>query len=380
MSLDRPDWNWEDFGDRAGIDLLAAGQQTAGYSRKVNCFNWISFYQNLGGRRFLAYMVSQLRGIYDYILIDSRTGVSDTSGICTVEMPDAVVVCFTLNEQSIRGAANVCESIVSQRKARDEEERLKTQSSEAPIAPFRIFPIPTRIEQSGYSKRQVALALVQKTFSPYLGDLSQAESRNYWGNLQMQYVPIYAFEEIPAVFGDSPYDQSSLSAFVGRLTRVLVNDNSFTLQFFADDLRLQVFGWYQRPSEIVLDSAQLAEGVFEQLGADLQRGAIQVLLRLVQFTPNGASPQVLARDDLHRGLSEAADSLVKARILKSAWTQSGEVLQLSDPAILQTWPAYANWMKEDLPFLQWRQSINAAARSWELANQRESDLLREASL
>ena len=110
----------------------SAGQQSAGYSRKVNCFNWISFFQNLGGRRFLAYMSAQLRGIYDYILIDSRTGVSDTSGICTVEMPDAVVVCFTLNEQSIRGAANVSESIVSQRNAPTMKQRkLQLKSGEA---------------------------------------------------------------------------------------------------------------------------------------------------------------------------------------------------------------------------------------------------------
>jgi len=380
ISLDRPGWNWEEFGERAGIDLLAAGQQSAGYSRKVNCFNWISFYQSLGGRRFLAYMAAQLRGIYDYILIDSRTGVSDTSGICTVEMPDAVVVCFTLNEQSIRGAANVSESILFQRNARDEERKLQLKPDEAPPAPLRIYPVPTRIEQSEYNKRQIALALVQKTFSRYLVDLSAAESKKYWGNLQMQYVPIYAFEEVPAVFGDSPYDQSSLSAFIGRLTRTLANDNSFSLQFLADDIRLQVFGWYQRSSEVALDSAQLAEAALDQFGQDLQREAIRVLLRLVQITPSGFSPQVLARNELQRGLSDATDALIKTRVLKSVGTQSGQALQLADSAILQTWPAYMNWIKEDLPFLQWRQSISTAARSWSLASRRESGLLRDDSL
>ena len=195
----------------------------------------------------------------------------------------------------------------------------------------------------------------------------------------MQYVPIYAFEEIPAVFGDSPYDQSSLSAFVGRLTRVLAKDNSFSLQFLADDIRLQVFGWYQRASEVALDSAQLAEAVLDQFGHDLQLEAIQVLLRLVQITPSGFSPQVLARDELQRGLSDAAEALIKARVLKSVGTQSGQALQLADPAILQTWPAYMNWIREDLPFLQWRQSISTAARSWNLAG-RESGLLRDDSL
>ena len=33
-----------------------------------------------------------------------RTGVSDTAGICSVQMPDSLVVCFTYNNQSIQGA------------------------------------------------------------------------------------------------------------------------------------------------------------------------------------------------------------------------------------------------------------------------------------
>ena len=49
------------------------------------------------------------------MLIGSRTGVSDTSGICTVHMPDTLVVCFTLNYQSIKGAFAVAQSVREQR-------------------------------------------------------------------------------------------------------------------------------------------------------------------------------------------------------------------------------------------------------------------------
>jgi hypothetical protein len=63
VSLDREGWDWARFGDRAGIDLLPAGQQSHGYSTKVNEFNWIAFYQKLGGRRFLAYMAAQVREV-----------------------------------------------------------------------------------------------------------------------------------------------------------------------------------------------------------------------------------------------------------------------------------------------------------------------------
>ena len=48
---------------------------------------------------------------YDYVLIDSRTGLSDIADICTVELPDVLVDCFTLSDQSIDGAAAVARQI-----------------------------------------------------------------------------------------------------------------------------------------------------------------------------------------------------------------------------------------------------------------------------
>ena len=86
------------------LDFVPAGQQDAAYATRVNSFSWETFYDKLGGGAFLEAMKKIIRDQYDYILIDSRTGVSDTSGICTVQMPDTVVVCFTLNNQSIKGA------------------------------------------------------------------------------------------------------------------------------------------------------------------------------------------------------------------------------------------------------------------------------------
>src|SRR5262245_9101716 len=41
--------SWKSFGPRARIDLLPAGRQGPAYSRKLNTFNWIDFYERLGG-------------------------------------------------------------------------------------------------------------------------------------------------------------------------------------------------------------------------------------------------------------------------------------------------------------------------------------------
>ncbi len=47
----------------------------------------------------------------DYVLIDSRTGDTDVLGICTRQLPDAVVLMFAPNEQNRIGLEGVCPDI-----------------------------------------------------------------------------------------------------------------------------------------------------------------------------------------------------------------------------------------------------------------------------
>ncbi len=102
--------DWE-FPGEGALDLIPAGRQDAGYAARVNLFNWSNFYDQLRGGTFWEKVKHNARSKYDYILIDSRTGVSDTAGICTVQLPDVLVVCFTLNRQNIEGAAAVASSV-----------------------------------------------------------------------------------------------------------------------------------------------------------------------------------------------------------------------------------------------------------------------------
>ena len=50
----------------------------------------------------------------DYVLIDSRTGHTDSSGICTRQLPDSVVIFFFPNEQNLRGLTEVVRDIRSE--------------------------------------------------------------------------------------------------------------------------------------------------------------------------------------------------------------------------------------------------------------------------
>ena len=74
---------------------------------------------------------------YDYVLIDSRTGLSDIADICTLHLPDVLVDCFTLSTQGIEGAARIAKLI----QARPDRDRA-----------IRILPVPMRIDQAEHEK------------------------------------------------------------------------------------------------------------------------------------------------------------------------------------------------------------------------------------
>jgi cellulose biosynthesis protein BcsQ len=85
------------------LDFVAAGREDDGYVGQVQAIDWEGLYDE-GFGEYLEKCREQWTNDYDFVLIDSRTGISDIGGICTAHLPDHLVVLFTANRQSIRGA------------------------------------------------------------------------------------------------------------------------------------------------------------------------------------------------------------------------------------------------------------------------------------
>ncbi len=52
-----------------------------------------------------------VQGAYDYVLIDSRTGLNEISGLCVGPLCDSIVVCTGLNEQNVAGSRFFLEKV-----------------------------------------------------------------------------------------------------------------------------------------------------------------------------------------------------------------------------------------------------------------------------
>ncbi|GAA1407141.1 FxSxx-COOH system tetratricopeptide repeat protein [Kitasatospora putterlickiae] len=221
-----------DLPEGGRLDLMPAGRQNAAYSAAVTSFNWRSFYTraDIRGAEFLYALREQWTGAYDYVLIDSRTGVSDTSGICTVLMPDTVVDCFTLGAQSIRGGVDAARAIV------DADER-----------EIRVLPVPMRVEDAERAGLAAGRDLAHDAFDPYLGRWLGADRRaEYWRDVEVPYKPFYAYEEVPATIVDRPQQGRTLLAAFERLADWLTGGRVRELRPVPDQARRRLYAAYLR--------------------------------------------------------------------------------------------------------------------------------------
>src|SRR6202050_5042253 len=243
---------WDHFPDGGQLDFLSAGRQNRDYSAAVCSLDWDDFYERLGGGRFFRAMRDDMKEKYDYVLIDSRTGLSDVADICTIELPDILTICFTLSDQSIEGAANVAGQI--SRRYRDRE--------------IRVLPVPMRIEDGEKEKLDIGRAMARSSFEGFPTGLTQESSALYWASVEVPYKPFYAFEETLATFGDDPGSPASLLASFERITDSVTGGQVVAMPAIPEDLRLKYKEAFTRRQPAALTQVYLSYAPEDRMWAD----------------------------------------------------------------------------------------------------------------
>lgn len=89
--------------------LMTSGAKNELYNKKRLSINWADLYERHSGAHFFENFKADIEDTFkpDYVLIDSRTGLTDVGGVCTLHLPDLVVLLFALNEQNLQGIASV---------------------------------------------------------------------------------------------------------------------------------------------------------------------------------------------------------------------------------------------------------------------------------
>jgi MinD-like ATPase involved in chromosome partitioning or flagellar assembly/tetratricopeptide (TPR) repeat protein len=239
-----------------GIDYVSPGRQNTDYAATLGALDWDNFYESLSGGQFFDALRSDLKRRYDYVLIDSRTGLSDIADICTVHFPDVLVDCFTLSTQGIEGAAQVARMI---RRRQDRG--------------IRILPVPMRVDDGEQKKVDAGRKLAMRAFDGIPSGMSEAERRGYWAAVEVPYKPFYAFEETLAAFGEQPGAPGSLLSSYERIAARITDGAVTGLPLMDEQVRdrtLQLFT-RQPPREIAIVVEMVAE---DQIWAEWISGVL----------------------------------------------------------------------------------------------------------
>ncbi|GAA3523752.1 FxSxx-COOH system tetratricopeptide repeat protein [Streptomyces osmaniensis] len=225
--------DWE-FPGGGRLDYVSPGTQNKEYLSAYSQFDWMHFLDHTWhGPVFVEALRRELTQNYDYVLIDSRTGLSDLSDVCTVLLPDVLVVAFTPSSQGMDGAQAVAQKIDSLYGYRG----------------IRIIPVPMRVEDAnGEADRlEAAREQMRAKFADIVRRHCPLDAQEYWGKVEIPYRPFYAYEELLAPFRDAPGSPTSLLSACERLTDVISEGEVTALPRLDDAERKRVLALYKRP-------------------------------------------------------------------------------------------------------------------------------------
>jgi MinD-like ATPase involved in chromosome partitioning or flagellar assembly/tetratricopeptide (TPR) repeat protein len=249
-----------DFPGEGRLDYLTAGRQNSDYGPTLSALNWDKFWDELNGGRFFDVLRENMKTNYDYVLIDSRTGLSDIADICTIHLPDILVDCFTFSTQGIDGAAQVARVIHEQYASRG----------------IRILPVPMRVDQAEKERADASLAFAMRRFAG-LPVMSAPERRDYWAAVEVPYRAFYSYEEILAVFGDTPGSPTSLLASFERITGYITNDEVNILPEVPAATRREVRAAFTRRIPADQPRIILDYGAEDQMWAEWVKAVLEMV-------------------------------------------------------------------------------------------------------
>lgn len=171
------------------IDIIKAGKFDDEYAKRLNEIKWLDFYKD--SPFFFTQFATVLESKYDYIFIDSRTGLSDSGGICTMLMPQILVTVFALNNQNINGVIDIAKQAI--------EYRFESND----LRNFNVLPLPSRIDNQNAKELQEWILKYSSIFETIFKEaylLDECSLLNYFNKAKIPYKPEHAYgEKIPAL-------------------------------------------------------------------------------------------------------------------------------------------------------------------------------------
>jgi len=201
-------YNWREylsyteyFDGKHRLDLLMSGRKEDKeaqniYAQNLLNFDWNAFYFKYDGGQFIEDLREEWLENYDVVLVDSRTGITDAGGVCTIQLPDILVLVFTSNEQSLMGAKEVA---LNAQRARQELAYDR--------ANLLLFPLPSNIDdRTEYEETNKWEDRFVKEIAHFYDDWLPKDVKplQMLKRTKLPYVAYFSFgEKLPVLFEDT---------------------------------------------------------------------------------------------------------------------------------------------------------------------------------
>jgi len=202
-------------GAQGALHLLISGNRDGDYFQRVRNLDLQLFYTEHNGGVFIESLRDEWKREYDFILLDSRTGITDIGGICTIQLPDVIVLLFTATEQAFGGAIEVV------KKAALARQKLPFERLQVPVV-----PIPSRFDtQREFKLSQEWL----RRFSEGLSDVFSAwlptsvDKLEFLELTKLPYISYFSFGEKLPVLEQGTNDPAGLGYAYETLAGLLAN-------------------------------------------------------------------------------------------------------------------------------------------------------------
>jgi tetratricopeptide (TPR) repeat protein len=172
--------------------LISAGKNDGNYMSRVQHTNWDYLFDKNNLGTYIEDLRNAWKNEFDLILVDSRTGINDIGGICTIHLPDYLLIWFTTNETGMDGAKNVAES------ARLAQDNLPFDRN-----PLVVLPVPARDEsRTEFKKSEQWKEIITEKFGGFykawLSDKSTPQE--VVEKVRIPYIAYWSFgENLPVV-------------------------------------------------------------------------------------------------------------------------------------------------------------------------------------
>ena len=195
------------------LSLLTAGRSGEDYTSRLHALNFPELFDKHELGSYIEELRSDWAAEFNFVLVDSRTGVTDIGGICTVHLADVLVLLFTTTESSTEGALEILE------RARKAQERLPRDRK-------RLFAVPVPARDESRTEYERATQWKDR-FAERFGELYRdwlpngIKPRDAIEKLRVPYVPYWSFGELLPAIEEGTTDPGSLGYAYETLARIL---------------------------------------------------------------------------------------------------------------------------------------------------------------